>query len=364
MKKGFTLVELLAVPSVMDNISASKESLYATQVQNIELATKKWATDSTDLLDSEFLNSSFISVKMLQNMEYLPKEKINNPKTGEPMYGCVEVAYDATSKSYTYTYDDENVDCMRKNLAGYYYQKDAEGVWQRDLSKQKESIFSYLVGNDNENVVATGSGLYDMEDRYVFRGNVANNYVKLDNHYFRILSLDKTTKALKVIRVDHSGSAVWGVSSNIGFNASTLYTEHLNKSLYPSISNKNIKWNIGSIDVADSLHLNAVRTYEGRTQIVSELGLISMSEYMEASIHNDCSNGVLSSCALDNYLDMADSWTLTTTTSSVVYIDTNKGLSYESDLIDAHHNIHYVLNIVTSEKKGSGSYIDPFIITL
>ena len=98
MKKGFTLVELLAViiiigvvaliagPSVMDNISASKESLYATQVQNIELATKKWATDSTDLLDSEFLNSSFISVKMLQNMEYLPKEKINNPKTGEPMY--------------------------------------------------------------------------------------------------------------------------------------------------------------------------------------------------------------------------------------------------------------------------------------
>lgn len=375
MKKGFTLVELLAViviigvvaliavPSIMKNISESKESLYTTQVQNIELAAKKWATDSTSLLDSEYLNSSFVSVKMLQDLDYLSREKINNPKTGEAMYGCIEVTYDATNKSYTYTYDDGNIDCASQGPAGYYYQKDAEGVWQKDLSKQRESIFSYLVGNDNENVVVTGSGLYDMEDRYVFRGNVTNNYVKLDNRYYRILSLDKMTKSLKLVRVDYS-PAVWDASGNIGFNVSTLYTENLNKSLYPSITNQNVKWNVGVIDVIESLNLNAARTYETKTQIVSEIGLISMSEYMEASINSDCSSGILSSCSLDTYLDMADSWTLTTTSSSVVYIDANKGLSYETDLINALHNIHYVLNIVSSEKSGSGTYADPFIITV
>ena len=79
MKKGFTLVELLAtiviigvvaliaVPSVVDNIKLSKEKLYKTQIQNIEIAAKKWATASADQLDSTYLNSSFVSVIQFGN---------------------------------------------------------------------------------------------------------------------------------------------------------------------------------------------------------------------------------------------------------------------------------------------------------
>ena len=153
-------------------------------------------------------------------------------------------------------------------------------------------------------------------------------------------------------------------TENNNFNTSTLYTETLNKSLYPTITNINIKWNIGKIENTSQLNINAVRTYEAKTKIESELGLISMSEYMEASTNIDCSNGILASCSLDNYLDIKDSWTTTTTTSSVVYIDASKGISYETDLISAHHNIYRTLNVIPMEKSGTGTYSDPFIISI
>lgn len=376
MKKGFTLIELLAViviigvvtliavPSITKNISSSKERLYKTQVQNIELAAKKWATDSYESLDKEFLNSSYVSIAMLQELGYLSKEKIYNPKNKEVMLGCIEVAYNMNDKTYGYTYDGYNVDCSIKADKGYYYKKDNSGGWVIDSTNQKESIYSFLVGSDGSNIVVTGSGLYDMEDRYVFRGNVNNNYVKIGGALFRILSLDKTTKTMKLISSSANGSSQWGTTTNNSFNASTLYTTKLNESLYPSITNTNVKWNIGTIESTDELNLNAVKAYEGKTKIVSEIGLISMSEYIEASINMECSNGDFSKCKEDNYLSIPDSWTTTTTEDSVVYIDSSKGISLESDLINAHHNIYRVINVITMEKSGSGTELDPFIISI
>ena len=60
---------------------------------------------------------------------------------------------------------------------------------------------------------------------------------------------------------------------------------------------------------------------------------------------------------------MTDSWTTTTTEESVVYIDSTGGLSFESDLANAHHNIHRVINVVTTEKSGEGTSSNPFIIS-
>ena len=62
MKKGFTLAELLGViiilgvialitfPIVNRNIRESQEQLYATQLEEIELAAEKWAYKNVDLL--------------------------------------------------------------------------------------------------------------------------------------------------------------------------------------------------------------------------------------------------------------------------------------------------------------------------
>lgn len=378
MKKGFTLVELLAtiiiigvvaliaVPTVISNITAAREKMYTTQIQNIELAAKKWATEHINELDSTYLNSSFISVQMLKDLEFLSKDKLKNPHTNEEMKGCIEILYDAESKTYKYNYNDSNNDCLTRDEKGYYYQKTLSNEWQKDTTNEKVSLFSYLVGPDNSNIVVTGNGLYDMEDRYVFRGLVDNNYVKIDNTYFRIISIDKTNKTLKLIAVEKSGSAVWGSTetNNSSFNASKIYSSLLNNELYVSLINKNVKWNIGKLEILDNLNLDTVRVYENKTKIESNLGLISMSEYIEASLDSNCSNGNFASCINNTYLNLEDAWTLTTTDTSVVYIDSTRGLLYENDLISSHHNIYRTLNINSSEQKGSGTYIDPFIIEL
>lgn len=376
MKKtnGFTLVELLAtiiiigviavivVPTIINDIEESKIKLYETQVQNIELSAKKWATKYRKDLDTEYLNSTYISIQMLKDLKLLTNEKLKNPSTGGEMNGCVEISYDYDNKIYKYNYDNKNVSCNDKTKKGYYYTKNND-TWEKVLTYQINSIYSYLVGNEQENIVASGSGLYDMEDRYVFRGRIENNYVKLDGSYFRIISLDKNSKSLKLISLDKNGSGVWGNTTNISLNTTTLYTETINKQLYSSITNHNVKWNIGKITDTNNLNLNAIRTYESKSQIDSEIALITMSEYMESSTNGDCSAGIFASCANETYLNIPDSWTMTTTENTVAYIDSNKGLSFESDLANVHHNIYRVLNIKTMERIGTGTYDDPFIIT-
>lgn len=391
MKKGFTLVELLAViaiigivaliavPTIVENIEASREKLYKIQVENIELAAKKWATDSIDELDKEYLNSSFVPVDMLKDLEYLPKDTVKNPKTGNIMNGCVVVSYDTENKNYKYTYDDTDSGCSAiyndKTLAvkGYYYDYDNDSnSWIKNTTKQKESIYRFLVGADNGNVVVSGTGLYDMGDRYVFRGSyITNNNVKIVgqtfSQTFRIISLDKTTKSLKLISTTDRGSNVWGKTNdnNLSFNNSPLYKATLSTiSTYDSIVNNNLKWNVGKIQSDTGLNLNTVKAYESRTPIVSKVGLISMSEYMEASINESCIAGDLSSCKDKNYLSIPNSWTMTTTENTVAYIDNNKELLFESDIENAHHNIYIVLNINAMEKIGSGSESDPFVITI
>ncbi len=380
---GFTLVELLAVvvivgvvaliavPTVIGNIEESRKRLYDTQVQNIELAAKKWAIEYRKELDSEYLNATYVSVQMLRDLGFVAAEDLKNPVNGETMAGCVTVAYDSTTKSYTYVYDDANTACTDTTAKGYYYSKTG-GSWVKDETRQRESIYSYLVGDNAVNIVASGpGGLFDMGDRYVFRGHATNNYVKLDGVYYRIISLDKNTKTLKLIELNNNGrTSAWKNTTNISFNTTTLYESLLSTSPYSSIANKNVKWNIGKITNTEGLNLNSVKAYESTAQIESEIGLISMSEYMEASLDEACSSGNLASCSNLNYLNIPDSWTMTTTETSVVYVTKNaegasNGLTYETNLTDNYHFIHRVVNISATERSANadGTIDNPFIIT-
>ena len=76
-KKGFTLVELLAVitilavtsmivfPTIGEVINDAKESAYEEQILEIEKASEKWATDYVNLMDSYHLNIIYIDLKSI-----------------------------------------------------------------------------------------------------------------------------------------------------------------------------------------------------------------------------------------------------------------------------------------------------------
>lgn len=121
MKKGFTLVELLAVltvlgiialisfPIVTKQINESKEKSYKNQVKTIIDASKRWAFDNANELPYEDTDFDSITVYLstLQSNGYLQSGTVIDPRTEEVMNGCVEITYDIEFAQHEYDYIKE-----------------------------------------------------------------------------------------------------------------------------------------------------------------------------------------------------------------------------------------------------------------
>lgn len=117
MKKGFTLVEVLAVivilgllvviisPVVNNLLGDSEDALYDKQVDSIVKATKKYMIEHSELLP-ENSDSKAIYINDLINKGVIDKDKVINPKTKEEMNGCVVVSYNHEFNQYEYNYKD------------------------------------------------------------------------------------------------------------------------------------------------------------------------------------------------------------------------------------------------------------------
>ena len=120
-KKGFTLVEILAVISVLAIISVlsiiiinkriteSKELIYEKQVDVIKESTGNWVNDNMEFVEKENkCNYIKINLNTLINEGYL-SNKIENPKTGKPFDKDLVVIIQKINKTYEYIFemDDE-----------------------------------------------------------------------------------------------------------------------------------------------------------------------------------------------------------------------------------------------------------------
>lgn len=117
MKKGFTLVEVLAVivilgllvviisPVVNNLLGDSEDALYDKQVDSIVKATKKYMVEHSELLP-ENSDSKAIYINDLIDNGVIDKDKVINPKTKEEMNGCVVVSYNHEFNQYEYNYKD------------------------------------------------------------------------------------------------------------------------------------------------------------------------------------------------------------------------------------------------------------------
>jgi type IV pilus assembly protein PilA len=119
MKKGFSLVELLAiivllglivmisVPIVNNNINKSKEKTKKIQVQSIIKASKNYTMKNSDILPEYEDSPISIEMKTLIDNKLIDTDKVIDPKSGKTMSGCIEVTYNSTNKSYNYEYVDK-----------------------------------------------------------------------------------------------------------------------------------------------------------------------------------------------------------------------------------------------------------------
>ena len=117
MRKGFTLVEVLAVivilgllvviisPVVNNLLGDSEDALYQEQVDVIVKASKKYAVEHSELLP-EGNDSTAIYINDLINNGVIDKDKVIDPKTKEEMNGCVVISYNNDFNQYEYNYRD------------------------------------------------------------------------------------------------------------------------------------------------------------------------------------------------------------------------------------------------------------------
>ena len=135
MKKGFTLIEviavivilgiigLIAVPIANNITNSSKEKLYDEQVDRIIDATKKLALDDGDYLPEEIDGSmKVVKLETIQSNGYLTSDDIENPLTKEKMNGEVTITYYNNEYIYEYgeyVYSYEPDDTFRKTPTSY-----------------------------------------------------------------------------------------------------------------------------------------------------------------------------------------------------------------------------------------------------
>ena len=116
MKKGFTLVELLAVivivatisllivPAVTSILNTSKQNLSDVQKKDILTSAKKWALDNFNELDVYHLNDVYLPLSYLQDSGYFEKDAVMDPKTKQYLNGCIRISYNDPTNQYKYTY--------------------------------------------------------------------------------------------------------------------------------------------------------------------------------------------------------------------------------------------------------------------
>ena len=118
MKKGFTLVELLAslivlaiisliaFPVVNNVIKKSDEKLHNAQLQEIKEATEKWAYLNIDLLPDDG-ESITVTILELKKSGFLPLD-IRNPKTKELLPNDMQVIIENKNNIYNYIINEES----------------------------------------------------------------------------------------------------------------------------------------------------------------------------------------------------------------------------------------------------------------
>ena len=117
-KKGFTLIEIIAIiillsvialityPVINNLITDSKDDLYNKQITELERLANTWAAKNVKKLKMEEGYSYNLSFDELHEQGLIPEEQIKNPKTGEPLEGCIRLVYNLSNKNYDIFYDE------------------------------------------------------------------------------------------------------------------------------------------------------------------------------------------------------------------------------------------------------------------
>ena len=238
-----------------------------------------------------------------------------------------------------------------------------------------------------QGIVTSGNGLYQMNGETVYRGDDVNNYVSLDNQLFRIVKVTSDNKLLLILNEPISTLSSYYDDRynpdrlfNSGFNdyrvsrvyeyLDNLYNNKIDID-YRLLSN-NDKEKLTTFNLCIGKRAPSGTAKDNTIECADVLenqmiGLLTASDYMNASLDANCLATIDKSCQNYNYLRLKETewWLLTGNSLNNYEAYVIKGNGY----IDLNTTSGYkrirptiMLNNNVMIKSGSGSASNPFIL--
>jgi len=233
-----------------------------------------------------------------------------------------------------------------------------------------------------ENTVTSGSGLYNLNNEYYFRGDNLNNYLTFDGIKWRITKINNNG-TIRLLEDSRRQTVVWdnrynttklsetGINSFINNGLNSRMKDYLDN-IYNSeevLSNKGkgyIKATtlcIGKRSTEETNNTGAIECTE--TLDNQYLGLLQINEFLLASLDPNCSKTTAIECTNYNYLAnfVNPYWSITANSENnhqVYKISTNVSSSNASN----NGMARLVINISENTNvTGTGTEEDPFIVS-
>lgn len=283
-------------------------------------------------------------------------------------------------------YLDEGVSCTGKVIVE---KTGTEYLYTPYLScgDNYSSVEFYSKVTSDENIVSSGYGLYAYNGGYVFRGEEVNNYVKLDGSLWRIV---KITSNNNVVLISNDGITTAN-SWDDRYNENKLYEagintysasrvrEYLDKAYAITdseesdyiLSSKD-KTLLSSFNICTGKRTSTSSNNDNSSECSEVLqnqriGLLTLSDYLYASIDTNCKSSESYSCSNYNYLASTnfDWWLATANSNSTdeVYM-VNRNGKVKSVSAGNYATIRPVIYLSSQVQysSGSGTLDDPYIV--
>ena len=239
---------------------------------------------------------------------------------------------------------------------------------------------THLVDKITSEVVTSESGLYKVDDGYIFRGNKVNNYMTFFGQSYRIVSIDKDG-ILKLIKSEGENlPRMWDNKFNSEINKvygkniykdSSILTYMLMDYQNSKKISKKAKQHIVAYDSCigkrETLNNNISKDIDCSEVLEKQVvSLPNVSDYAMASTDPDCTTLNSRSCINYNYLSnvISTTWTMnpvSDNTYQVYYISSGTyGYQNASSIIKYNLVIYVDGNELYTE--GNGSSTNPYIL--
>ena len=232
--------------------------------------------------------------------------------------------------------------------------------------------------DNNEVIIESGNGLYNLNNELVYRGDKVNNYLKLSDKIYRIVKI--SIERIVVILTDEAEDVNWDnrynidKKSKIGINDYTVsrIRDSLD-SLYTgsSLLTDSAKLLVASYDLKIGTRIGSDTDKTGSLEsaVVLEnqyIGLLPVYDFLNASIDENCTTTTSKSCINYNYLaKYKNSWWTSTAygkNSYLVFRVGGDGISASEANQKAYLRPVLYLTSDTILESGNGSKNSPYIV--